>query len=206
MKAPPQAFRAHDAQGLFNPAILPLVRETQEKYTALRKGHPVSFIAFAQAPYHHFGLASLEQSQLSPRSPFLDNDLVKTAFRAPEATLVRGDITADHDVCLRLITDGNPGLVKIRSDRGIGGRNGIIGSLTRAYFEVTFRAEYEYDSWRVNGRPSIMPAAATGAALLGRHSIIISDLVRHFQLHPGDAARLTDSRGLTSNALRLNPW
>jgi asparagine synthase (glutamine-hydrolysing) len=140
------AFRAYDApKGLFHPAILPLVRETQEKYAALRKGHPVSFIAFAQAPYHHFGLASLEQSQLSPRSPFLDNDLVKTAFRAPEATLVRGDITADHDVCLRLITDGNPGLVKIRSDRGIGGRNGIIGSLTRAYFEVTFRAEYEYD-------------------------------------------------------------
>jgi len=140
------AFRAYDApRGLFNPALMPLVRETQAKYAELRKGHPLSFIAFAQAPYHHFGLASLEQSQLSPRSPFLDNELVKTAFRAPDATLVRGDITADHDVCLRLIRDGNPGLVKIRSDRGIGGRDGIIGSLTRAYFEVTFRAEYEYD-------------------------------------------------------------
>jgi len=36
-------------------------------------------------------------------------------------------------------------VARIRSDRGIGGRNGLIGALTRAYFEVTFKAEYEYD-------------------------------------------------------------
>jgi asparagine synthase (glutamine-hydrolysing) len=140
------AFRAYDApKGLFNPALVPQFREAQEKYAALRKGNPASFIAFAQAPWHHWGLAALEQSQLSPRSPFLDNDLVRTAFRAPDSSLVRGDITADHDDPLRLIADGNPALARIRSDRGIGGRGGILGSLTRAYFEVTFKAEYEYD-------------------------------------------------------------
>lgn len=140
------AFRAYDApKGLFNPALVPQFREAQEKYAALRKGNPASFIAFAQAPWHHWGLAALEQSQLSPRSPFLDNDLVRTAFRAPDSSLVRGDLTADHDDPLRLIADGNPALARIRSDRGIGGRGGILGSLTRAYFEVTFKAEYEYD-------------------------------------------------------------
>jgi asparagine synthase (glutamine-hydrolysing) len=140
------AFRAYDApRGLFNPELDPHFREAREEYASLRKGNPASFIAFAQAPYHHYGLAALEQSQLSPRSPFLDNELVRTAFRAPESTLVRGDITADHDDPLRLIADGNPALARIRSDRGIGGRNGLIGALTRAYFEVTFKAEYEYD-------------------------------------------------------------
>jgi asparagine synthase (glutamine-hydrolysing) len=140
------AFRAYDApKGLFNPELDPHFREAREKYASLRKGNPASFIAFAQAPFHHYGLAALEQSQLSPRSPFLDNELVRTAFRAPESTLVRGDITADHDDPLRLIADGNPALARIRSDRGIGGRNGLIGALTRAYFEVTFKAEYEYD-------------------------------------------------------------
>ena len=140
------AFRAYDApKGLFNPELAPQFRAAKEKYAALRKGNPASFIAFAQAPFHHYGLAALEQSQLSPRSPFLDNDVVRTAFRAPDSSLVRGDITADHDDPLRLITDGNPALARIRSDRGIGGRNGLIGALTRAYFEVTFKAEYEYD-------------------------------------------------------------
>jgi asparagine synthase (glutamine-hydrolysing) len=139
------AFRAYDAhKGLFNPELLPHIRATKETYARLRKGHPSSFIAFAQAPWHHYGLAALEQSQLSPRSPFLDNDLVRTSFRAPESSLVRGDLVADHDVALRLISDGNPGLRAIRSDRGIGGK-GILGSLTRAYFETTFRLEYEYD-------------------------------------------------------------
>ncbi len=147
------AFRAYEPhKGLWNPGLLPQFREAQEKYDRLRKGHPASFIAFGQAPWHHYGLAALEESQLSPRSPFLDNDLVRTAFRAPDSSLVRGDIVADHDVALRLIADGNPGLSRIRSDRGIGGAGGILGSLTRAYFEVTFRAEYEYD---YGMRPSV---------------------------------------------------
>jgi asparagine synthase (glutamine-hydrolysing) len=167
------AFRAYDAsRGLFNPALDPQFREAQEKYAALRKGNPASFIAFAQAPWHHWGLAALEQSQLSPRSPFLDNDLVRTAFRAPDSSLVRGDITADHDDPLRLIADGNPALARIRSDRGIGGRGGILGSLTRAYFEVTFKAEYEYD---YGMRPSLSKADHLLSPLhlerlfLGRH-------------------------------------
>jgi len=140
------AFRAYDpGDKLYNPELQPHFRAAKETYDTLRKKHPLSFIAFAQAPYHHYGLSALEQSQLSPRSPFLDNDLVRAAFRAPASTLVRGDITADHSEPLRLIAEGNPALARIRSDRGIGGRGGFLGSLTRAYFEVTFRAEYEYD-------------------------------------------------------------
>ena len=147
------AFRAYEPpKGLFNPALAPQFREAKETYDTLRKGHPASFIAFGQAPWHHWGLAALEQSQLSPRSPFLDNDVVRTAFRAPDSSLVRGDIVADHSDALRLIADGNPALARIRSDRGIGGPGGIFGSLTRAYFEVTFRAEYEYD---YGMRPSV---------------------------------------------------
>jgi asparagine synthase (glutamine-hydrolysing) len=166
------AFRAYDAhKKLFNPELLPHIRATKETYARLRKGHPSSFIAFAQAPWHHYGLAALEQSQLSPRSPFLDNDLVRTSFRAPESSLVRGDLVADHDVALRLISDGNPGLRAIRSDRGIGGK-GILGSLTRAYFETTFRLEYEYD---YGMRPSLskidhfLSPLHPEYLLLGRH-------------------------------------
>ena len=49
--------------------------------------HPLSFAAFRQAPWHHHGLLALEQTQLTMRSPFLDNDVVRTTFRAPQSAV-----------------------------------------------------------------------------------------------------------------------
>jgi asparagine synthase (glutamine-hydrolysing) len=71
---------------------------------------------------------------------FRDNDLVQAVFRAPQAALV------NNDFCLRLIGDGNPALRAIRSDRGLAGNgNHTLASITRAYLEFTFKAEYAYD-------------------------------------------------------------
>jgi asparagine synthase (glutamine-hydrolysing) len=101
--------------------------------------NPLSFAAFRQTPWHHFGLLALEQSQLSLRSPYLDNDFVKTVFRAPAAVL------ADNALCLRLIHDGAPALGRIRTDRGVAGTlPPLAGAVARAYQEFTFKAEYAY--------------------------------------------------------------
>jgi asparagine synthase (glutamine-hydrolysing) len=70
---------------------------------------------------------------------------VRTTFRAPDSSIVKSSVFADNDDCLRLIADGNPALGKIRSDRGLGGRGGLSSALSRAFQEVTFRSEYEYD-------------------------------------------------------------
>jgi len=95
---------------------------------------------FRQAPWHHYGLLALEQTQLSLRSPYLDNDLVRTVFRAPASAL------ANNDVCLRLIADGDAALRQIRTDRGIGGGPGRLSTaLSRGLLEFLFKAEYGYD-------------------------------------------------------------
>ena len=70
---------------------------------------------FRQAPWHHYGLLALEQTQLSLRSPYLDNDFVRTVFRAPEAAVT------SNDACLRLIAEGDADLLGIQTDRGGGG-------------------------------------------------------------------------------------
>jgi asparagine synthase (glutamine-hydrolysing) len=132
-------------RGLLNAGLSPHLRKARETYSGLLQGHPVSFIAFRQVPWYHWGLLALEQSQLSPRSPYLDNDLVRTAFRAPKSSLVKGAIFVDTNDCLRLIGDGNAALGAIRTDRGLGGPGGPLGALTRAFLEITFKAEYEYD-------------------------------------------------------------
>jgi asparagine synthase (glutamine-hydrolysing) len=141
------AFKsALPAAGLFGSEFLSHVHRAQRTYAELLRGHALSFIAFRQTPWHHYGLLALEQTQLSLRSPYLDNDLVRTAFRAPDSAIVKGDIFADNNDCVRLITDGNAPLARIRTDRGLAGAQGrLSAAVTRGLLEFTFKAEYAYD-------------------------------------------------------------
>jgi asparagine synthase (glutamine-hydrolysing) len=131
--------------GLFRPEILTHVSAARETYAAMVQGHPVSFAVFRQAPWHHYGLLALEQTQLSLRTPYLDNDFVRTAFRAPAPAFARRD-TMNTDLCLRLVADGDAALRKIGTDRGLGGNgNPVARKVSRQFLEFTFRSEYAFD-------------------------------------------------------------
>jgi asparagine synthase (glutamine-hydrolysing) len=98
-----------------------------------------SFIAFRQVPWHHFPRFALESSQLTVRSPFLDNEIVKLAFRAPK------DLLTNQLIAARLIADGNPDLVSFPTDRGPLGRDGVWGKFREIWQEFTFKADYAFD-------------------------------------------------------------
>jgi len=138
---PTPAFKPVElTPGLFRPEFLPQIHAARETYAKLLQTNAASFAVFRQAPWHHYGLLALEQTQLGVRTPFLDNDLVRTVFRAPPSALV------SNDDCLRLISDGNAELGRIRSDRGLAGDQGkMLAAITRGYLEFTFKAEYAYD-------------------------------------------------------------
>lgn len=127
-------------QGLFSQELLSHVHTARETYSGLLQVHPLSFAVFRQAPWHHYGLLALEETQLSLRSPFLDNDFVRTVFRAPQASLT------NNAVCLRLIADGNTTLARIRTDRGLAATQAhLSAAIYGALLEFTFKAEYGYD-------------------------------------------------------------
>jgi asparagine synthase (glutamine-hydrolysing) len=131
--------------GIYSEDFLPHVLATRDTYATVATGHPVSFAVFRQAPWHHYGLLGLEQTQLTVRTPFLDNDFVRTAFRAPKPELARNG-PANNGACLRLIADGNKELGALRTDRGLGlGQQTLAGRLLHEYLEFTFKAEYAYD-------------------------------------------------------------
>lgn len=136
-----RAFKpVQPAPGLFKDDCAPHLRAAVETYGHIIQAHPLSFAVFRQAPWHHYGLLQLEQTQLALRSPYLDNALVRTVFQAPQSAL------DSNDVSLRLIADGNTTLGKIRTDRGLTAINGHPGAaLTRHALEFTFKAEYAYD-------------------------------------------------------------
>ncbi len=123
--------------GVFEP-LRDQIHAAKETYDAVRKGHPVSFVAFRQSPWHHFGVLGLEQTQVGIRSPYLDNDLLKIVYRAPGPATV----AANEKARFQLIHDGNPALAKLRTDRGIRGLDNIF---THWLLEFLFKAEYAYD-------------------------------------------------------------
>jgi asparagine synthase (glutamine-hydrolysing) len=128
---------AAPSAGLFEP-LSEQIATGIKTYAASRQVHPISFIAFRQSPWNHCGVLGLEQTQVAIRSPFLDNEVVKTAYRAPRAD----GLAVNEKARARLIFEGNPELAKMRTDRGSGGLN---SALTHFYLEFFFKAEYAYD-------------------------------------------------------------
>jgi asparagine synthase (glutamine-hydrolysing) len=122
----------------FSPGIFAEVSRAMQTYRSLLQGHRTSLVAFTQPAAYHFGVLMLEQTQLTLRSPYLDNEIVRTVFRAPV-------VEQGEDVRMRLIREGSPALAHLRTDRGLGHYNPLAKALNRAYLEFTFKAEYAYD-------------------------------------------------------------
>jgi asparagine synthase (glutamine-hydrolysing) len=162
---------------LFRPDFMPSVEQACNTYSELRRQHPVTFAAFSQSPWYHSRILALEQSQLSVRSPFMDNDFVRTIFRAPK--------NLHDDVRLRLIRDGDSTLADICTDRGIGGNSGVLRSaIARGVMEFTFKAEYACDygmpQWMSRVDHFLSPLRFE-RLFLGRHKLL------HFRVWYRDA-------------------
>jgi asparagine synthase (glutamine-hydrolysing) len=191
-----RAFKpVEPAAGLFRPELLSEVHTAAETYRAQLQGNRLSFAVFRQAPWHHYGLLALEQTQLSIRTPYLDNDLVRTVFRAPQSTL------ASNSICVRLVSDGNTALKRIPTDRGLAGVQGRMASaISRSLLHFTFKAEYAYDygmpQWVARGDHLFAPLHLE-RLFLGRHKF------SHFRIWYRDALAgyvqemLLDSRTLS---------
>jgi asparagine synthase (glutamine-hydrolysing) len=125
---------------IFSSDFAPEPPAAARTYSEEAAGNQLSFIAFKQVPWHHFARLAVEQSQLTVRSPFLDNDLVALAFQAPpEAARSLG-------TSLRLIAEGNPLLGRIPTDRGITyPADRMTNRVHRLVQEFLAKAEYAYD-------------------------------------------------------------
>lgn len=190
-----QAFKPEDPMlGLFSPEVLGSVKQATQTYAEIRRGHPITFAAFKQAPWYQQGVLGLEETQLTMRSPYLDNDFVRTVYRSPRAAL------ASNDVSLRLVADGNRKLSKILTDRGVGGQSRVAAATSHALLEFMFKAEYAYDmgmpQWLARLDHSLSRLQLQ-RLFLGRHKVF------HFRVWYQDALAgyvqeiLLDSRSLS---------
>lgn len=135
------AFKPHLLnRAVYDPELVKSGSVAADTYEAERRCHPVSFIAFKQVPWHHYSRLSLEQSQLTLRAPYLDNDLVGLMYQAPSQSL------SSKEASLRLIWEGNPAIGRVPTDRALLYRPIPVVTKARHLFEeFTFRTEYAYD-------------------------------------------------------------
>jgi asparagine synthase (glutamine-hydrolysing) len=125
---------------LFDSELAQHLRHAEATYGGERRCRTISFIAFKQVAWHHFARSAIEQSQVTMRSPYLDNEVVKLAYQAP------GDAAADTTSLLELAVAHNAALRRIATDRAIRvDPLPLVSRIARLYQEVAVRAEYAYD-------------------------------------------------------------
>lgn len=109
--------------------------------------HGVTRAAFEEIPWHLFGSLAAARSQLTLRTPYLDNEIVQLAFCASaRQRRVAGP-------ALRLIHERAPALAAIATDRGLTWPAKPTRSVAQRLFcEATFKLDY----WHKEGLPDAL--------------------------------------------------
>lgn len=135
------AFKASPlSPRLFNPEFVRAGEGAIATYRAEACGRRLSLIAAKQVPWHHHSRLAVEQSQVTMRSPYLDDELVRLAYQSPTGQ------EESKTPALRFIDEGTHGLGRIPTDRGLLYRpRPVATSLGNLFQEFMFKAEYAYD-------------------------------------------------------------
>jgi len=145
-----RAFKFGWPSGDFvSPELLPFLSQARESFQNLVSTDPLTFALFRQAPLQGHGRLSIENSQLQPRTPFMDNDLEQLAYQAPQT------MRTGNKVSLAVIARDYPDLLSIPTDRGLLGEGSNLRTLIRRFErEFLFKAEY----WSGRGMPAWLTA------------------------------------------------
>jgi asparagine synthase (glutamine-hydrolysing) len=128
--------------------------------------HPVSFAACEEIPWHLFGLLRAGQSQVTTRMPYLNNELVGLAFRAPR------HLKKSSTPALRVIRETDPELARIRTDSGL-----LPASRLSSFFgSLWHRPTFKLDYWRnvelpksLSGFDALISGLLTSIPLVHEH-------------------------------------
>ncbi len=111
------------------------------------EGNPFTFAAFKEIPWNLYGSLVAGRSQQIFRSPYLDNDLVKLAYRSPEK------FRTSRVGAVHYIQSRSPTLARIPTDKSyLGNSNGVVTLFKKLYSNVTFKLDY----YNNEGLPSLL--------------------------------------------------
>jgi asparagine synthase (glutamine-hydrolysing) len=136
---------------------------------APESGHPVTRAAFGEIPWHLYGTVAAARSELTFRTPYLDNAIVALAYQATDHA------RQSPDTALSLIRQHGPSLAEIPTDRGLTADGHVVPTLARrAFSALTFKLDY-LDKEGLSGWAWPMEAVRrplTRLGLLGLHKYL----------------------------------
>lgn len=125
--------------GLISPDFDPFTQKAKDTYAQIQMGHPFSFFLFSECPWYWSAFTVAEQSQLTVRSPYLDNDFVRALYRSPKE-LLKGNIFHEN-----LIRRTSPQLLKVRTDKGMYGASPfLLNSVINSWYKSQTIADKLY--------------------------------------------------------------
>lgn len=125
---------------LFHPDFSRYISEARRTFSEVKGGIRLTVTAFKEIPWSLYGSLAAAQSQLTVRSPYMDNDLVELAYQAPR------DPKVCKELFVQLITAIDRDFMSIRTDRGIGGGSQVVSSkIIQILYAVWFKLEWYYN-------------------------------------------------------------
>jgi asparagine synthase (glutamine-hydrolysing) len=143
------------------------IKESDRTLSKIKANCELTSSLFNEMPRSLYGTIAAAQSQVTVRSPFMDNELVALVYKAP------GHVRSSNEIILRLITNARPDLSKVTTDRGIGPKStNPFGFLVRLWHESLFKSEYYYNHgmphWLAKVNYTLKISEVEGL-FLGRH-------------------------------------
>lgn len=132
--------------------------------------HPTTFAAFKEIPWSIFGSVAACRSQVSFRTPYLDNELVALAFQISDC------LRTSSDSAIRFVEQEDATLSQIPTDMGELGNSVGLKSVWRNFFsKMTFKLDY----WSNDGMPHwlspfdpVLDRLNSDVGLLGLHKYL----------------------------------
>jgi len=132
--------------------------------------HPVTFTAFREIPQKRFGTPAASRSQLTFRTPYLDNEIVALAYRAPES--LRGSPVPAWSI----VEGNNRVLSHIPTDTGVVAKANRLGLAPR---RILSKAVCKLDYLYAEGLPHwlspfdrLFDRVDSGVRLFGWHKFL----------------------------------
>jgi asparagine synthase (glutamine-hydrolysing) len=196
-------------RGLLHPDMGPLMGRAADQFREIRHIHPQTFTAFREVPWHEYGRVAIESAELTLRTPFMDNDLVKLMYRSPRGSF------SPLDVRLVLAKHAQGMLRDVRTDRGTAGRpiplvSGGLRFLLYALFKMEYIYLYSLPHWMARLDALLRPLAPQ-RLLAGRYQLTsyrlwfrdeLSNYVKEVLLDPRATSRTYLNRGTTERIVR----
>jgi len=160
--------------------------------------HPVTFAAFREIPEKRFGVPAASRSQVTFRTPYLDNELVALAYQMPEK--LRISTVSGSDIIKR---NALP-LSAIPTDMGqIAEAHSIAAPFKKFFSKVAFKLDYLHSeglpSW-MSGFDPVLARLNSRLGVAGLHKFL--DYRQWFKRELADYA----SGVLKKRQVRQNPF